>query len=219
MYSSIPEFKTWAQYHDGDLGSYGLSENESITYLINNADKAIDDYTDQLLGYFEAGGVSVQEEYGDSVNVGGYGGFGFGVRRRPFWRFKYSPILSITKLEKNPSGSSWTTLTEGRSADYLAMSNGVRFIRNLPNLDYKNLRATYMVGYPTTPGRVSECSARLSAAMFHRIKDSETRRTINLADMTKTIPTEFVGLAKPCFTKEMKELVRRFRRHVPITLL
>jgi len=222
VYSSVDEVKTWAQYTDGDLGASGLGENESITNLINSADRAIEDYTDQPAAYFEPGGVNIQEEYGDSVDVGDYGllvSFGLSIRRRPFWRFKYSPVLSITKLEKSDSGGSWSTLTEGRGSDYLVMENGVRFLRNLPTLDYKNLRVTYMAGYTTTPGRVSECSARLAASMIHRIIDSKTRNNTATGGPSVDIATEFVGLSKACFTKDMKELVRRYRRKVPVTLL
>jgi len=222
LYSSVDEFKTWAQYTANDLGGVGLSENESITYLINSADRAIEDYTNQLAAYFEPGGVSIQQEYGDSVNIGDYGllvSFGLSIRRRPFWRFKYSPVLSVTELEKSGSGGAWTTLTEGHSSDYIVMENGVRFLRNIPTLDYKNLRVTYMAGYPTTPGRVSECSGRLAAAMFQRIIDSADRNVGSLGAASGSTPVEFQGLAKPCFTLDLKELVRRYKRRVPVKLL
>ena len=221
-YCSQKEVEFWGSVGSSDLGSYGYDYESNVAYLIGAADRAIDDYCDVPEGFFTAGGVEIQNEYLNGVDVGNYGlllSWGLAVRKRPFLRLKYSPVLSVTKLEKCDSAGTWTTLTEGKQNDYLVMQEGVRFLRSVPSYDYKNVRVTYKVGYATTPGRVSECSARLAATVAQRIVDSRSRSDVAISGMSIGKPAEFVGLAKACFNDNLKGLVRRYRRKVPVKLL
>lgn len=221
-YSNQEEFETWSQTSSSDLGSIGHSYDDAVQYLIASADRAIDDYCDVPNEFFNAGGQEIVQEYHDGVEVGHYGllvSFGLSIKRRPYLRLNHSPVLSVTTLEKSDSTGTWTTLTEGRQNDYLVMDAGIRFLRNVPSYDYKNIRATYKAGYTTTPGRIAECSARLAAAMAQRIIDSKSRKNIAISGLSTGTPVEFVGLAKPCFTVELKDLVKRYRRKVPVKLL
>jgi len=221
-YSNQEDVETWAQISSNDLGSIGHSYVDTIAYLINSADRAIDDYCMQPDGFFNPGGVELQNEYHDGHDIGYYDllvAYGLSTKRRPFLRLDYSPVLFITKLEKQDSNATWATLTEGRSSDYLVMETGIRFIRKVPLDDYKNVRCTYKAGYATTPGRVSECSARLAASLAHRIIDSKDRNVSSLGPMQASTPREFVGLSNPSFSDELKRLVRQYKRKVPIKLL
>jgi hypothetical protein len=221
-YSNKTAVETWSQTSTGNLGATGYDYDNTLEYLINVADRAIDDYCGQPEGFFNAGGIEIQQEYHDGVEIGDYGlmvNYPFSIKRRPFLRFKYSPVLSVTKLEKADSSGTWSTLTEGKTSDYLVMENGVRFIRSVPTYDYKNIRVTYKIGYTATPGRVGECSARLAAALAHRIIDSKDRSSAVIQGQSTSKPDEHKGLAKPVFTSELKLLVRRYRRKVPVKLL
>lgn len=221
-YCTKVEVETWSQTSTADLGSIGYDYVNTIQYLINVADRAIDDELLQPDGFFNAGGLEIEDEYHDGVEIGHYGllvSFGLSIKRRPFLRLKYSPVLSVTKLEKSDSSGTWSTLTEGRQNDYLVMENGVRFLRSVPLYDYKNVRATYKTGYAITPGRISECSARLAAVMAQRIVDSKDRNIANIGPLAVRKPEEFVGLAKSCFTEELKSLVRRYQRKIAPKLL
>jgi len=221
-YSNQTEVETWGQISSSDLGNIGYSYVDTVAYLITVADRAIDDYCDQPDGFFEPGGVEIQQEYHDGVEAGEYNiltWFAASLKRRPYIRLEYTPVLSVTALEENTSGTTWTERTEGRDNDYLVIEHGVRYLRNIPKYKYKNIRVTYKAGYSTTPGRINECSARLAAAIAQRIIDSKKRDNVSLSGMSVGKPVEFVGLAKASFTSDLKSLVRRYRRKVPVKLL
>lgn len=219
-YSTKDDVETWSQTNSSDLGSVGYDYDNTIQYLINVADRAIDDETNQPEGFFTSGGIEIEKEHHDGVEVGHYGFVVrfYGYSKRPFLRLKYTPVLSVTKLEEETSADTWTTRTEGRDNDYLVMETGVRFLRNIPKYRYKNMRVTYKTGYVATPGRISECSARLAAAMAHRIFDSKNRGNVAVGGLSVGKPAEFVGLAKSCFTDDLKDLVKHYRRRNPVRL-
>lgn len=221
-YSDKTVVETWSQISSSDLGSAGYDYTNTIQYLIGVADRAIDDYLNQPDNFFNPDGVEIQQEYHDGVEIGDYGliiSFGLSVKRRPFLRLDHSPVLSVTKLEKSDSSGTWSTMTEGRTSDYLVMDTGIRFIRGVPTYDYKNVRCTYKAGYKTTPGRIAECSARLAAAMAQRIIDVSKREDANVSPLNVAVPLAHKSLGKAVFTKELKELVRRYKRKVSPKLL
>lgn len=222
-YSSQTQVDTWLQNSGISLGQKGYTTYDTtIAYLISVADRAIDDETMQPETYFTAGGVTLTNEYHDGVEIGDYGlllGVGLRVKPRPFLRLKYSPIISVTTVQKCDSQGNWTTLTQGYGNDYIALEEGIRFLQNIPSYNYKNVRVTYVAGHVATPSRISECSARLAAAIGQRIIDSQSRHETSGGPTNTSTPDEHKGLAKAVFTDELKRLVRNYRRKVPIKML
>lgn len=220
-YSSQDDVEFWGQLSEDKVGAYGFNYENSIQQAIMKADRAINDYCMQPYGFFEPGGVAIQREYHDGAEIGDYGllvSFGLSIKRRPFLRLKYEPVRSVAKFEEETSAGTWTSRTEGRDDDYLVMSDGIRFIRHVPKYKYKNVRVTYVAGYHSTPGRVNECSARLAAALLHQILDSASRDTATTQGMSVSQNPQ-PRLSQGVFTPELKGLVRRYKRKVPVKLL
>jgi hypothetical protein len=216
------EVETWAQITSADFGSIGYDYVNTLQYVINLADRAIDNYCMQPDGFFNGGGIEIQKELHDGVEFG-YVGFNVWLSShdyRPFLRLKYVPVLSITKFEEETTAGSWTTRTEGRSSDYIVDESGIYIVSNLPDYDYRNIRVTYKTGYTSTPSPIKECSVRLAASMLHRIKDSTTRiTTTGLGSKSDTMGSEFQGLGKVTLSDEMKDELMQYRRKVAIKLV
>lgn len=213
-YSNQSEVETWGQLATGDLGSHGYNYDNTIQALIKWADHAIDDYCSVPRGFFEAGGIAINNEYLNGTDVAYIGGvtrfFNWYFGGASHLKFKYKPVLTVEKLEEETSAGTWTTRTEGRGNDFIVVDDGVRFIRNTPSWSYKNVRATYKVGYTQTPGRVNECSARLAASYGHRIHDAKSRSTVQAGGLSVTqLPTP--NLTSSVFTKDLKKLVRNYK--------
>ena len=215
------EVETWAQITSADFGSIGYDYVNTLQYVINLADRAIDNYCMQPDGFFNGGGIEIQKELHDGVEFG-YVGFNVWLSShdyRPFLRLKYVPVLSITKFEEETTAGSWTTRTEGRSSDYIVDESGIYIVSNLPDYDYRNIRVTYKAGYTVTPSPVVECSARLAANMAHHIIDSASRTNSGSGSVALNTASELVGLGKPVLTDELKALVRDYMRKVSIKLV
>lgn len=220
-YSDKLQVETWAQLDESLLGAKGYDYVSTVEYLINQADRAIDNYLMQPEGFFNGGGVQIQKELHDGTEFGyvGYTVFLSASDYRPFLRLKYTPVLSVTKFEEETTAGTWTTRTEGRSSDYMVDENGVYIISNLPEYDYRNIRVTYKAGYTVTPSPISECSARLAGNMAHRIIDSAIRINAPSGSVALNTASEFVGIAKSVFTDDLKALVREYMRKVPVRLV
>lgn len=221
-YCSITDILTWGRFTEADFGAAGYNYPSTLEQLLWMAERAIDDYCDQPAWFFEPDGVSITRELHDGVEIGQYGlypSFGlYSVKRRPFLRLQYTPVLRVTALEEETSGGSWTARTEGRDHDFLVQRDGVRFVRNVPAYDYANVRVTYMAGYAETPGRVKECTVRLAAAMGHAILDARVRSPSGVGDLNVS-PTETAGFTSALFTGDLKGLVKKFRRRVPVRVV
>jgi len=128
-------------------------------------------------------------------------------------KFKYTPVLSVTKLEEETGAGSWSTRTEGTGNDYIVVDDGVRYVTNTPAWKYKNVRATYKTGYATTPYQVVEVSGRLAAALLQRIVDAKNRQKASTGPANVSVPPD-ASLTKPVFIDELKGLVVNYRRTV-----
>ncbi len=211
-YSNADDFGTWSSVTISDLGTTGYNYANTVAKLIEWADRAIDDYLDQPHGFFEPGGVAIQHEYHDGMELLDTS------KEEPLLILNYKPVLSVAKFEEETGTGTWTTRTEGTGNDYKVAENGVRILSNIPDYDWKNVKVTYIAGYRQTPGRINECSARLAAAMAHRIIDSRSRAPSSMAGMTVSSP-ENSNVAKEVFDEELKLIVRGYKRVLPVKLL
>ena len=216
-YSNQTDVEFWGQLDSSKIGSVGPDYEDSIQRAIASADKMIDNYCRVPMGFFSPGGIEIQEEYLNGADVAYLGGitkfFNWYSGGTSHLTFEYSPVLSVTKLEEETAAGTWTTRTEGTGNDYIVVADGVRYVTNTPAWKYKNVRVSYVIGYKTTPGNVNECSARLAAAIVHRILDAKTRAKGSGGGLNVQHPPE-TSLGAAIFTPELKGLLGEYRRSI-----
>ena len=216
-YSRKEDVEFYGQLDSSKIGSIGYDYDASIQKAITDADHMIDDYCRVPSGFFSPGGIEIQEEYLNGVDVAYLGGitkfFNWYYGGTSHLKFAYRPVLSVTKLEEETAAGTWTTRTEGTGNDYIVVTDGVRYVTNTPAWKYKNVRASYVVGYKSTPGNVTQVSARLAAAILHRIIDSKTRARGSGGGLAVTNPPE-TSLGAVIFTDELKRLLGEYRRPI-----
>lgn len=211
-YTDSDTVKTWAQTTAAALGVAGYDEPSSYQHFIEAACHAIDQYCDVPDGFFEGGGVEVQQEKHDGLEA-------FSTSVRPFIRLNYAPVLSVTKFEEETSAGTWTPRMEGRNSDYIVVGDGVRFNSNVPDYDYDNIRVTYKAGYNVTPAIVADVAARLAGNIIQRVIDSRSRTKVSVSSISADTPTELVGVAAMVFTDELKSMLSGFMRRVPVRIV
>lgn len=216
VYASQKDVEFWGQLTGGEVGASGYSYEESIQRATQFADGIIDDHLDRPKDFFTSGGVIIENEYYDAVDVGYYGvypSFAVGITNRPYLRLNHSPIITVIKLEELTAADTWTTRTEGSTSDYIVLDEGVRFISNVPKYDYKNIRVTYKVGYASTPDVIVELSGRLAAALIHMLVDSKVRDDVSVDGISfKNTARLFMELLTP----NLKQRLLKYKRNVPI---
>jgi hypothetical protein len=210
----------WAQMTSSAFAVTDTDFSTTVTNYIAYADDLIENYCRVPSGYFDAGGVTITNEYHDGREVGQVSlwAYTIGTRSDPMLRLKYTPVISVTTLSEETSAGAWTSRTEGRDDDYLVMENGVRFMANIPSYKYKNVRVTYVAGYAATPGSVAVCSARLAAALLHKVEDATRRQGVSLSALNAEKAID-PSLGANVFTPPLKELVKPYRRHTPARVL
>jgi len=220
VYSTQTEVETWSQIASTDLGSIGHTHADSIAYFTENADHSIDEYCNVPDGFFDAGGVTVTDEYHDGASLGYHGYFIiYNKYLAPLLMLKYRPVISVTTLKEEVTAGSWTTRTEGQDDDYLVIEEGVRFLRNLPKYKWKNIKVTYVAGYAATPPAVSDVSAQLSALIIHRVLDGKSRSSGSVGGLSASTPEQFMNLANAELTPRMKNRLKPYRSRLPPLLL
>lgn len=148
-------------YDDLGFNTDGDYETFLEADIIPIATKIIEDYCGVPSGFFDAGGVTIADEYYDSDGSG------------HLW-LKYRPILSVTAVAYNEKGlteaPSWVSLAEGPGVNkhYLVYAErGLIFIYDkVPPEGKKNIKITYKAGYSSTPVSVAEIAKQLSANML-----------------------------------------------------
>lgn len=91
-----------------------------------------------------------------------------------YLRLPKSPVISISSLEYNKQGlgsssSEWTSLTEGRTNDFIFYSDEgeVQFFgSNTPPAGQQRIRVSYTYGYASTPLWVEKLCAQMVARRF-----------------------------------------------------
>jgi len=213
-YSTRTDVEFWGQFTAGSF-TLGYDYENSLERAIQIADRRIDDYCNVPSGFFSSGGIEIQQEYLNGTDIAYIGGvlkfYSWYYGGTSHLKFKYPPVLTVTKLEEETSADTWTTRTEGTGNDYIVVEDGVRFIKNTPNYKYKNVRVTYKAGYTSTPGQISEVSGQLAAAVLRRIKDSANPTTATIGSQSITVAAD-ASLTKPVLTKDLKNLLRNYKR-------
>lgn len=221
-YSSQRDVEFWGQFTSSNFGlrtTTGYTYASMIERAIEIADSRIDEHSDMPNSFFISGGIAIEDEYHDGVEIGHYGpypSFGLlGYKKRPKLRFNYSPVISVKRVEEETSAGSWTTRTAGSASDYVLdrEKDGIRFIANVPSYDYYNVRVSYIAGYDPTPTTVVNISGRLAAAIIRNILMSKKGATIPVEEAYKlTLPS----LADTVFSSDMKKELEHYRRKVRV---
>lgn len=213
-YSSKADVLFYGQFSTGDFGASGYDEEASYQKAIADADRMIDNYCNAPEQFFTPGGIEIQNEYLNGTDVAYLGGitkfFAWYYGGTSHLKFKYSPVLSVTKLEEETGAGTWTTRTEGTGSDFIVVSDGVRYVMNTPAWKYKNVRATYKAGYVATPWQVQQVSGRLAAAILQRIEDAKSRVQASVGGLSVTTPPP-VNLTTAILTDDLKQLLQNFR--------
>ena len=183
-YSNQADVEFYGQFDSTDFDDKGYDYAAGIQKAITDADRQIDEYCHVPEQFFTVGGIEIQHEYLNGVDIAYIGGI---VKFFPWYygghshlTFKHKPVLSVTKFEEETSAGAWTTRTEGASSDYVVVDDGVRFVQNVPAYKYKNVRVTYKAGYLLTPGVVQEASGRLAAAILRNVLDASKQHNPSL---------------------------------------
>ena len=124
--------------------------------------------------------------------------------RRDYWNINFndtiklgfSPIVSITTLERNTANEngtdSWESLTEqtGSGGDFITYKPEglVKFVRNVPRFGKRALRVTYVYGRTSVPKVVEDLTIFLAVKkiMFSKINESQydNPKTISVDGLT-----------------------------------
>lgn len=200
-YCTRADVEFWGQFTSSSFIVTMENYNSSIQRLIDHACNEIDNFCRVPFGFFNAGGVAVDNEYHDGLRVPS--------GTKPLLRPNYLPVLSVTKLEYLESGS-WVTKTEGNSDDYIVVEHGIHLVTLPDRTDYKNIRVSYECGYKKTPEIITTVSGRLAGAVGQQIIDANKRDAPTLPGVTLSTP-QLNMLTKVSFTKELKELIQDYR--------
>jgi hypothetical protein len=213
-YSTKADVEFYGQFSSEDFEDKGYDYEAAIAKAIQDADHMIEQYCNVLEGFFEPGGLEIQQELLNGVDIAYIGGitnfFNSYYGATSHLKLKYSPVLSVTKLEEETSADTWTERTEGSGNDFIVVSDGVRFMKNTPAWKYKNVRVTYKAGYSTTPSQIARISGMLAAALLRQILDSAATETIAIGGASVT--RRKANLTDPLFSDDLKREVDTFRR-------
>jgi len=209
-YSRKEDVLFYGRFSESTFGGYGFGDDSNIAKAIQAADNRIDEYCGVLEGFFSPGGVAIDSEYHDGMEIRLLAGnqiyywwAGGGLN---FLRLNYNPVLSVVTFAEETGQGTWTTRTEGSASDYIVSEDGIYFIQNMPKWKRKNIRVTYKVGYKATPRVIQEISGELAAEIVHAILDKENRQRSSQSGTTSEPPKvpEFL------LSAEMKERLSRY---------
>lgn len=136
-----------------------------------------------------------------------------------YFRFPFAPVISISlfKYESNGLGAdseSWTTLTEGRTNDFILYVNDgeIEFTgkTSKPGYGQQNVMASGVYGYSTTPIKIQRLATALVAK---RVIDAtinasaqEEGGSVTVGNISITDPTTFSVSHSRNMSVEIKDL-------------
>lgn len=132
------------------------------------------------------------------------------------------PVNSITELkyEKNGLGAnseSWTSLTEGRTNDYIIYDDEgwIEFFgNNIPCYGHKNVCVTYNYGEATIPETIKMAATKLVAArVIGAVINSQSKDeggSVSVGTIRVTDPTTFGLNNKEKLTLEVEDLLNAY---------
>lgn len=206
-YTTVIDVREHSQLGFDDLGFQNEDDLDEFTEdLIEAAQRIVDDYCGVPSTFFQAGGVTVTDEYYD-----GDGG-------EELW-LKYRPVVSVTALYRNKASlnaaADWEQLLEGPGAGKHFILYGqkglVYMFDRIPGADYKNIKVTYKAGYSAVPESVAHVCKELAANVLRGLlkRKLAPQQITEIALMGGDLRALFAEDAK--LTAGMKELLAIYR--------
>lgn len=194
-YTTLSRVKSLAQIEYEHLKFDTDSEYDAlVNQLIENAESVVDNFCQVDEGFFDAGGITITDEYHDF--------------RTKYIQLNNGPVISITTLSINTaaygSTPSWDLVdAENR---YLNKKTGVVYLYNLTfHVTEQNVKVTYVAGFSATPNNVRYVTEQLCSNILHVVLQRKVSPIVRVDEWA-------VRMADPkIFTPELKQMLKKYR--------
>ena len=198
-YVSASEVKQYSNITYQDLGFASDTDYETfLGNLINQVERAIDNYCRVPSGFFKAGGLSFTEiqDWKEDGEI----------------HTRYYPIITLTKVELDYAGYNQTAdWTEISSTYYYAKNEFgiIKIVGKTPGHTENSVRITYTAGYSAVPNDV-KLAASISARNILRL-------ILEAGDLK--IGDVAIGNleVKEAFTSDVKALLSNYHRGLALS--
>lgn len=194
MYVTVEEVKVLAKVGYDDLGYSTEAEFDAfINDLIVDASAVIDSYCKAPEGFFEAGGVTITDEYQDY--------------RDDYITLNHRPIISVTRVEVNKAGygvaPNWETVASTHIYTY--NEDGlIKLYNQSVTVEEQSVRVTYTAGYSSTPKIVKAVCKQICVRLLHSVLQRKVSPVIRVDDWTVRM------VESDIFTAHMKKMLKPF---------
>jgi len=195
-YISASEVKEYSNVSYQDLGFASDTEYDAwLGNLINQIEKAIDNYCRVPSGFFKAGGLSFTEihDWKEDGEI----------------HTRYYPIITLTKVEMDQAGYNQTADWAEISSTYYYAKNEygiIKIVGKSPGHVENSVRITYTAGYSAVPDDI-----KLAALMF---ADNLLRLLLGLEDVRIDEVSIRYREVREAFTDEVKAFLKPYRRGI-----
>jgi len=194
-YVTAEEVKSFAKLTYEDLGYADEEQYDAfLNDLITASESLVEQYCNVPSGYFQAGGVSFQNQLYDY--------------RYPIF-LRYTPVISVQSVEINTASygqsPNWVTL---ETTEYVvnAEAGCIYLVKRIPAVTLQSVRVSYTAGYSSTPEVVRHVVKALCSNMLHEILQRKISPLIRVEDWT-------IRLVVPeSFTNELKTMLTPYVR-------
>ena len=195
-YISASEVKQYSSITYQDLGFTSDTDYDAfLESIIDQVERAIDNYCRVPSGFFKAGGLSFTELHDWSEDG--------------LIHTRYYPILTLTKVELDYAGlnqaADWTEVS---STHYYAYNDYgiIKIVGESPGRVEKSIRITYTAGYSIVPDDVKLAALIYASNILHAILQRKVAPVVQTGEFTIRLVTD------ESFSPEVKALLRSYRR-------
>ena len=196
-YISASEVKQYSNITYQDLGFASDTDYDTwLGTLINQVERAIDNYCRVPSGFFKAGGLSFTEiqDWKEDGEI----------------HTRYYPIITLTKVELDYAGYNQTAdWTEISSTYYYAKNEYgiIKIVGKTPGHVVNSVRITYTAGYNAVPDDVKLAALIYASNILQNMLFRLSGETVDIGD----IRIRNVEI-KEAFSDEIKKLLMPYRR-------
>jgi len=196
-YVSASEIKQFSNVTYQDLGFASDADYDSfLDGLINQVERAIDNYCRVPSGFFKAGGLSFTEihDWNEDGEI----------------HLRYVPILTLTKVELDYAGYNQTADWMEISSTYYYAKNEfgiIKIVGKSPGHTENSVRVTYTAGFSAVPDDVKLAALMLASNLLHLILQRDVGSSLSIGDFSSRLVE-----IKEAFSGEIKGLLSSYRR-------
>jgi len=201
-YISASEVKQYSNVTYQDLGFSTDTEYDTfLDNLINQIERAIDNYCRVPSGFFKAGGLFFTEihDWNENGEI----------------HTRYHPIITLTKVELDQAGYNQTAdWTEISSTYYYAKNEYgiIKIVGKIPGHVENSVRITYTAGYSAVPDDIKLAALMLSNNILQGNLVRFLGDTVDIGDLR----IQHVEVNE-AFSDEVKSLLKPYRRSLVIS--